>query len=422
MTNRAIRREGGLPVAQKTDHVRVHRGNTRRLLSAIHLAGELSRAQAADVTGIKIMTVGRIAEELIGRGILQEREKEGGSHVGRPPRLLSLKEDRLLCAVMSLDRELLQLGLVDPRGRIHAYTSIPLPEGAFVPDRITPWMADHLARFLREHQDLSPRGTVGVVVPGILDIRQGEMVFAANLHWDHVPLLPVLRERMPEYEFVFENDVKAAAMAEYRFGGLQDCRNLVVLSVGNGIGAAAIVNGKLYRGKSNMAGEIGHITINPAGKVCACGKVGCLQTYLSPGTLLTEARTVHPELTMPEMFALFQKGDPFITALVHQAAEYISIAINLLANTYAPEIVLLRGNLLRQGPVIRRLVADTYREKLNWYMTDAFELRFEQLGVSAPLIGGGVLALEQELDRLCGVLDGQTERPALCGAAMSAAW
>ena len=139
-----------------------------------------------------------------------------------------------------------------------------------------------------------------------------------------------------------------------------------------------------------MAGEIGHITINPAGKVCVCGKVGCLQTYLTPGALLTEARTLHPDITLPEMFTLFQKGDPFVTALLHQVTEYISIAINLLANTYAPEVVLLRGDLLRQGPVIRQLVSGTYREKLNWYM-----------GVSGPLIGGGMLALERELDRLC---------------------
>lgn len=384
---------------QKGD--RLQRSNTRLLLSAIRSAGELSRAQTAEATGIHIMTVGRIAEGLIKRGILQEREMEGGSHVGRPPKLLSLTEEHLLCAGIVLEREALHLGLVGPQGKIHAYTRVSFPEGAFVPDRITPWMADSLARFLREHQDLSPRHTVGVVVPGILDIGQGEMVFAANLHWDHVHLLPVLQERLPEYEFIFENDVKAAAVAEYQFGGLQNCRNLVVLSIGSGIGAASIVDGELYRGKNNMAGEIGHITINPAGKICACGKVGCLQTYLTPGALLTEARTVYPEITLPEMFARFEKGDPFVTALIHQASEYISIAINLLANTYAPEVVLLRGNLLRQGPVIRQLVADTYQEKLNWYMTDAFALRFEQLGADAPLIGGGTLALRHELDCLC---------------------
>jgi len=390
-------------ISTNTDRVRASNSNTRRLLSAICLAGELSRAQAAEVTGINIMTVGRIAEEMIARGVLQERETEKDSRVGRPPKLLSLRGERLLCAGMALDPDMLHLGLVGPRGKVCFYTATPTPAGAFVPERIIPWMADQLARFLREHRDLSPLDTVGVVVPGVLDIRRGEMVFAANLHWDHVPLLEILRDRLPECEFVFENDVKAAAVAEYRFGGLGECRSLVVLSISSGIGAAAIVDGELYRGKDNMAGEIGHITINPAGKVCACGKVGCLQTYLSPSALLTEARTVHPNLTNQEMFALFQKGDPFVTALIRQATEYISIAINLLANTYAPEVVLLRGDLLREGPVIKDLVAGSYRERLNWYMRDAFELRFEQLGVSGPLIGGGTMALEHELDRLCGI-------------------
>jgi len=365
---------------QKNDRVRMHRSNTRRLLSAVYLAGEMSRAQAAEVTGINIMTVGRIAEELIDRGVLREREREKDiSHVGRPPRLLSLVEERLLCASAVLERNTLHLGLVSPR------------------------MADRLSQFLWEQRDLSPLNTVGIVVPGILDIRRGEMVFAADLHWAHVPLLEILRERLPEREFVFENDVKAAAVAEYRFGGLRDCRNLVVLNIGDGIGAAAIVDGELYRGKANMAGEIGHITINPAGKVCVCGKAGCLQTYLAPRALRNEVRTVYPNITMPEIFALFEKKDPFVTALVNQVTEYISIAINLLANTYAPEVVLLRGSLLRQGPVIKELVAAAYREKLTDYMTDAFALRFEQLGVSGPLIGGGIGALEQELDRLCGI-------------------
>lgn len=388
---------------QKSDRVRAHHSNARRLLSAVRMAGELSRARAAEVTGLNIMTVGRIAEEMIRCGVLQEREKEGCSQVGRPPRLLSLTEERLLCAGMVMDREMLHLGLVSPKGQVLAYSGRPVPEGPFVPERIIPWMADCLAGFLQEQRGMAPRSTVGVVVPGILDIREGEMVFAANLHWDHVQLLPVLRERLPEYRFVFENDVKAAALAEYQFGGLGACRSLVVLSIGSGIGAAAIVDGELYRGRNNMAGEIGHITISPAGKVCTCGKVGCLQTYLTPKSLLTEAQTVHPGISMQEMFGLFEKGDPFVTALIHQATEYISIAINLLANTYAPEVVLLRGELLRQGPVVKALVADRYREKLNWYMTDAFELRFEQLGVSGPLIGGGILALEHELDCLCGV-------------------
>ena len=159
---------------QKNDRVRMHRSNTRRLLSAVYLAGEMSRAQAAEVTGINIMTVGRIAEELIDRGVLREREREKDiSHVGRPPRLLSLVEERLLCASAVLERNTLHLGLVSPRGRVDSYISVPLPAGAFVPERIIPWMAGRLSQFLWEQRDLSPLNTVGIVVPGILDIQIG---------------------------------------------------------------------------------------------------------------------------------------------------------------------------------------------------------------------------------------------------------
>ena len=89
-------------------------------------------------------------------------------------------------------------------------------------------------------------------------------------------ILAVQGRKGMDYGFLggfFDEEAKAAALAEYQFGGLDGCRNLVVLSIGSGIGAAAIVDGELYRGRNNMAGEIGHITINPAGKVCVCGKV-----------------------------------------------------------------------------------------------------------------------------------------------------
>ena len=116
---------------------------------------------------------------------------------------------------------------------------------------------------------------------------------------------------------------------------------MVVLSIGDGIGAAVILNGEIYRGREIMAGEIGHIYLNPAGKICECGKVGCLSTHLSQRTILAEARTVYPNIDMKGLFDYFQRGDSFAVALITQVVEYTSIAINLLANTYAPEVVLL---------------------------------------------------------------------------------
>lgn len=351
---------------------------------------------------MNIMTVGRIVEDLISRGILQERGTEAASQAGRPPRLLSLDRERLLCASLFLDRDTLHLGVVDPMGQMRVYEAFPVPEGDFLPERVVPWMADCLGRFLDGQQALHPCRTVGVVVPGILDIGKGEMVFSANFQWGRVPLLEQLRERLPDCDFIVENDVKAVAVAEHQFGNIRDFQNVVALNIGDGIGAAVILNGEIYRGKDNLAGEIGHVILSPAGKICECGKVGCLQTYLSQRTVLAEARAVYPDINLPKLYDLYQQGEPFASALLNQVGEYVSIAINLLANAFAPEVVLLCGSMMRQGSVLPQIVSGIYQEKLNQYMKDTFQLRFERFGTTGHLIGGGVLAMRQVLHQLCG--------------------
>lgn len=346
---------------------------------------------------MNIMTVGRIVENMISRGILQERETDAVCQVGRPPRLLSLREDRLLCASLFLARDKLHLGLVSLTGQVDAYRELPVPEGDFVPERVVPWMADCLEQFLAEHRRRDLCRTVGAVVPGILDIGKGELVFSANFQWGRVPLLEQLRRRLPDRDFILENDVKAVAVAEHQFGSAKGFRNVVVLNIGDGVGAAVILNDEIYRGKDNMAGEIGHIILNPAGKICECGKAGCLQTYLSQRTLLAEARAVYPHINLAQLFELYQRGEPFVSATMNQLGEYVAIAVNLLANTYAPDVVLLCGSMVRQGPVLSEIVKDMYQEKLNQYMKDTFQLRFERFGTTGHLIGGGVLAMRQAL-------------------------
>ena len=363
----------------------------------------MSRAQVAVRTGMNIMTVGRIVENMISRGILQERETEAICQVGRPPRLLSLRQDRLLCASLFMARDKLHLGLVNLTGQVTAYRDLPVPEGDFVPGRVLPWMTDCLEQFLREQRGQDLCRTVGVVVPGILDMGRGEVVFSANFQWEGVPLLEHLRRRLPDWTFILENDVKAVAVAEHQFGAAKGFRNIVVLNIGDGVGAAVILDDEIYRGRDNMAGEIGHIILNPAGKICECGKAGCLQTYLSQRTLLAEARGVYPQAaTLAQLFALYRQGETFARAMMNQVGEYVAIAVNLLANTYAPDVVLLCGSMVRQGTVLQEIVEDMYQEKLNQYMKDTFQLRFERFGTTGHLIGGGVLAVRQVLWDLCG--------------------
>lgn len=385
--------------AKKVDRTLMHQNNTKLVLNAIRSAGEMSRAQAAEATGMSIVTVGRIADELIERNVLREQEKDGG--IGRPPRVLSLNKEHLLCPSVFLDRDRLYLGLVTPAGQLSVQSSHAIPDQAMSPDRVLPWMIHQLRAFLSDHQGMGFRSTVGVVVPGIVDITRGEMEFSANFRWRDIPVVRQLEQALPGYHFVLENDTKAIALAEHSFGTCSGCRNMVVLNLSDGIGAAVILNGEIYRGKDNMAGEIGHITLNPAGKICECGKVGCLQTHLSLRAILAEASTVYPGVTLPELLDHYKKAEPFAVGFIKQLMSYTSIAINLLANTYAPDVILLCGSLLRAHPLLPQLLAGSYRDNLNEYMKNTFQLKLESFGISGALIGGGAVALQHVLDEMC---------------------
>ena len=108
-----------------------------------------------------------------------------------------------------------------------------------------------------------------------------------------------------------------------------------------------------------------------------------IQTYLSQRMLLAEARAVYPQVATPaHLYALYRQGDTFAKAMMNQVGEYAAIAVNLLANTYAPEVVLLCGSMIRQGTVLQEIVEDMYQEKLNQYMKGTFQLRFERFGTT----------------------------------------
>lgn len=389
---------------QKVDKDLMRKSNLRLVLSSIYTAREISRAQVAEQTKMSIVTVGRMTDELMSLGLVRESEKDSGEQnaVGRPPRVLSLAADDLLCCGVFLEKESLQIGLVDPYGRLCASEQFPLEEKEFAPAPVLDRMASLLTDFLARHRQHRVLPVIGVVVPGIVDIDRGELEFSSNFQWRHIRLVSELSARLPQYAFVIENDIKALALAENRFGACANSRNMVVLNLGNGIGAAVILNGSIYRGKNNMAGEIGHIIINPAGRMCECGQIGCLQTNIAQWAILQEARSVVPGITLPALFDDYDRGAPYAVRIVERLLEYISIAINLLANTYSPETILLCGSMLHLVPRLRELVRQSYSRQINEFIRNSFTLSFESFATGGHLIGGGTTAYTRYLDTLLG--------------------
>lgn len=390
-------------IGQWMDRDSIRKNNAKAILTTLLAEREAPRTLLAEKAGISVMSVGRIADDLIELGFLQETKASAQREntAGRPPKVLKLDADQLLCCGVNLDKTALHMGIVDPYGVIRERKDVPYPtEQKFTAEYILPWMAEEMSAFLERWKGRGLLNKVGVTVPGIVDAQKGVLQFSANLQLQDCAVTAYFKKQLPDFDFYLENDSKALAQAEYRFGTAAGTPNMVVLSLGDGIGSAAILNGEIYRARNNMAGEIGHIVLNPAGRICECGKIGCLQTNLTKNAILNEAHSVYPGISLTQLLEYAERGETFAEALVKQVVEYISMTINLLANTYAPDVMLLSGVTMWECPGLFPLVERDYRRLLSQYMKDTFLLSLDSFGPDGYVIGGGVVAFQQSVDEL----------------------
>lgn len=209
---------------------------------------------------------------------------------------------------------------------------------------------------------------IGLGVPGQVEPAQGLVNLAVNLNWDHFPAGPRLTALLDAPCFL-ENDVRAAALGVYQFMNPGAQQNLAYVSIGTGVSAGLILHGELYRGVHGMAGEFGHIVVDPTGPRCNCGAYGCLETFIGgpaiarlgrqaaqtdPDTMLRR----YPTLTAKEVYAAAAGGDAAAQAIVESAGAYLGRALQYLVMFYDVECIVLGGGVARAGetflaPILR---------------------------------------------------------------------
>lgn len=179
----------------------------------------------------------------------------------------------------------LAAAVVDEQGTILATARRRTPTQD--PEHIADVVAEIVGQFRRDHDLVA----VGVGAAGFVDAARSRIVFAPNLAWRDTPLRDQIASRL-DVPVVVENDANAAAWGEYRFGAGEHEPDLVVLTIGTGIGAGLLMNGRLHRGRFGAAGEPGHLRVVPGGRQCGCGNLGCLEQYSSGTALVRAAREI----------------------------------------------------------------------------------------------------------------------------------
>jgi len=207
---------------------------------------------------------------------------------------------------------------------------------------------------------------VGVGCPGVIDSRNGVVVFAGNLGIENYPLAREI-ENKTDFVIKLTNDANAAALGEAKFGAGSKYKNSVLVTLGTGVGGGIIIDGKLFEGGMSAGAEIGHMVIAEGGKPCTCGRKGCFERYASAKALMEqtrEAMEADKNSKMWEGYDLstvtgktpFEYCDSDLTAkrVVDTYVKYLACGIVNLANSFRPEVIMLGGGVSEQGETLTK--------------------------------------------------------------------
>lgn len=237
----------------------------------------------------------------------------------------------------------------------------------------------------------------GVVVPGIVDDERGVAVFSANLGWRDLPLRALLEARTG-LPVGFGHDVRAGALAETTLGAARDVRDVLFLPVGAGVAGAALVDGRLLVG-GGYAGEIGHLSIDPAGDPCSCGGRGCVETMAS-GTAIVRryaTRTGQRVEGAAAVAARVRQGDPDAAAVWDEAVAALAHGLTAAVALLAPRLIVVGGGLAGSGDLLLRPLSEILLARLSPRSARMPRLVRAALGNQAGCLGAALLA-RRDLD------------------------
>ncbi len=353
-------RRGSGPLAS------LREGNRKRVVDALCELGVASRAEIARATGLSRSTVSTIVADLLESGLAEERDSEPGGEtsMGRPPVMVALHRSAGVALGIDFGHRHLRVAICDLAHTVLAETWCEL-DVDHSSEQGLDRAAEFVDRVLRDADaDRDQVVGVGMGLPAPIDKLSGYVQGSSILPgWVGVDAALEANRRLG-LPVQVENDANLGALAEYTWGAGKGRSEVVYIKVASGIGAGLISGGRLQRGVSGTAGEIGHMTLADAGTVCRCGNRGCLETVASSRAVAEMLSASRRESVTPkQMLELAAAGDTAAHRLIADAGRAIGIAVAGLCNILNPQTVIIGGDLAQAGEALLEPMADVVRRR-----------------------------------------------------------
>ena len=327
--------------------------NSAVVYKLIDQQGPISRIQISEISQLAPASVTKITRHLLARGLIKEVEQQESTG-GRRATSIVAEYKNFRSISIGLGREHLTLAIMDLSAKLLKKEVFTLPNHQ-VPQEFELFLFRHLAEFMLTNQT---RGSefiaIGITVPGFVDMKSGmiEQVphFDLSEPWD---LANHIAERFHLATYI-GHDVRSLALAEHYFGVTKDCYDSLLLRIHRGVGAGIVINHEVFLGYKNNVGEIGHIQVDPLGKRCMCGNVGCLETVVSNSAIENKMSELLEDGYQSKWLSLeahdieaickaSNKQDAVATELIEHVGVQIGRVLAMSVNMFNPEKIVISG-------------------------------------------------------------------------------
>lgn len=377
--------------------------NRAMILNMIRKNQPISRSKIASLTGLNKSTVSSIVSDLLDEELVFE-QINADRNVGRNPIDLSLKLGRSYIGAINIDSAITYLAIADIDGSILGKSNFETK-----PDNPEAF----ISRCVKELKKLSARLEInrleglGISVAGIVDSKDLMVDFAPNLGWEDFNIGEEFLKYLPDLKILaVGNDAKASALAEMWFGtqGV-DLFNFVFLSIGDGIGAGIVVEGKLLEGEFQAAGEVGHMILIERGEKCVCGNYGCWERYASDSATVKRylmernGSSGHlNNLMIDDILKKAKEGDKLSKKVLNETGEFLGLGVATIVKAYDPHAIIIGGKIIKAWDIIYPQIFKEVEKRAFYGRNKNIIIIPSSLKVRPRLLGAATLAIKEIFD------------------------
>lgn len=364
--------------------------NHLAILELIKKEKEISRADISKKVNLTPASITKITKKLIEQNILKE-SKMGTTSGGRPPVLLTLNNKAGYVIGINLAPGYLEGAIGTLNGELKNIKKIDLTKQV-QKEEVLLNITNMIDYFIKKNQDI-PLCGIGLAFHGLVDSKNGISIYAPYYGWNDFNIKKLLQMKY-KTNIKVDNDVNAMAIGQKNYLTTKKNQNFILINLSAGIGASIVIDNMILNGSRSVAGEVGHIVVSEnSTRRCRCGKLGCLETYISHGAMLDKA--MEKNLKFKNINKMLSNKSIEVQKIVDSSAKYLGKMLGDLVNIINPEYIYLVGELVEKREDFIEKVEDEIKKSALEYSRKNLKVEKIALGSKIALLGAVTMIIDE---------------------------